>query len=130
MGIFSSLFGKRELIFEMFAEDFDIVGESYYQQNLTKITGGKTEESAEFHCEAKLVPEKNNPHDSNAVKITINGLQVGHLSRDDAADYRDWFGSVKAKCDSVIVGGWDRGNRGAGHFGVKLDIDWPPKLIK
>lgn len=106
---------------------FDIVGESYYQEALKAIVGGKTDESVEFECLASLVCEDDNPHDSNAVAIYIQGKKVGHLARPVAAGFRDiqrrhgWTGQV-VTADAMIVGGWDRGKRGTGNFGVKLDI--------
>ncbi|MDF3606336.1 hypothetical protein PE067_09410 [Paracoccus sp. DMF-8] len=107
--------------------EFDIVGESHYQDALARIVGGRSDESAEFDCIAAIICEDDNPHDENAVAIYINGQKVGHLARPVAAGYRDmlkkhgWVGwSITA--DAMIVGGWDRGARGRGDFGVKLDI--------
>ena len=37
---------------------------------------------------AVLVPEADNPYDENAVSVWVDGLKVGHLSRDDARRYR------------------------------------------
>ena len=37
---------------------------------------------------AVLVPEDDNPYDPNAVAVWIDGLQVGHLSRESAQRYR------------------------------------------
>ncbi|MGE4338001.1 MAG: HIRAN domain-containing protein, partial [Pigmentiphaga sp.] len=110
-----------------------VVGESHYQRNLAALAGGKTDESVELYGLASLVPEPANPYDRNAVRVEINGLQVGHLSREDAATYqgaarRGGFLRSVAGCSCVIVGGWDRGARGSGHFGVYLDLAWPPKL--
>jgi hypothetical protein len=41
--------------------EFDIVGESHYQEALEAICGGRTEESAEHLTEAVLVLEGNPP---------------------------------------------------------------------
>lgn len=107
--------------------DFDIVGESHYQDALERIVGGRTDESVEFECLASLICEDDNPYDSNAVAVYINGQKVGHLARPVAAGFRDiqrrhgWVGQI-VTADAMIVGGWDRGNRGRGDFGVKLDI--------
>lgn len=107
--------------------DFDIVGESHYQDALERIVGGRTDESVEFECLASLICEDDNPYDSNAVAVYINGYKVGHLARPVAAGFRDiqrrhgWVGQI-VTADAIIVGGWDRGNRGKGDFGVKLDI--------
>ena len=106
---------------------FDIVGESHYQDALEKICGGKTEEGHEKIVKATIVLEDNNPHDSNAVRVDVNGMTVGHFSREGAVSYRRelkkaGFPGITATCSAMIVGGWDRGGGDTGNFGVKLDL--------
>ncbi|MGB5903487.1 MAG: HIRAN domain-containing protein [Xanthobacteraceae bacterium] len=153
MGLFSRLFGRqpvesepkplwrtsrqqapiRYVVIGSGDFDFDIVGESRYQDALDRICGGKTDGGHEIEVEAMLIEEPSNSHDANAVKVTIQGHTVGYLARPDAEEYKHHvryaghagqFVRVKA----VIVGGWDRGRRGAGHYGVRLDMDMPPKV--
>lgn len=137
MGWFSRLFGgasapQKRIPLTKHLEgdgsyDFDIVGESHYQDALERIVGGRTDESVEFECLASLTCEDDNPYDSNAVAVYINGQKVGHLARPVAVGFRDiqrrhgWVGQI-VTADAMIVGGWDRGHRGKGDFGVKLDI--------
>jgi hypothetical protein len=107
--------------------DVDVVGESHYQRELEDLCGGRTRESADLETEAYLVPEDDNPRDRNAVRVCIDGFAVGNLDRDMARAWRmrvTQFGRgvCTAKCQAKIVGGWDRGARGQGHFGVKLDL--------
>ena len=64
---------------------YNIVGEQSYQNNLKKIAGPKEEESKFFECYAKVSSEPLNQYDKNAVKVEINGLLVGYLSRSEAA---------------------------------------------
>lgn len=106
--------------------DFDIVGESHYQENLEELAGGRGEESAEINVIAVLSLENSNKYDKNAVRVDIDGLTVGYLSRDDAIDYRKKIAAAGAAdktlaCKAMIVGGWNRG-KDKGHFGVKLDL--------
>lgn len=105
--------------------DFDVVGESNYQAELSAICGGHCEEGVEHECTALLVPEPTNPHDANAVKVVIEGRTIGYLSRQHAILYRRRIGGA-GRCGALVVGGWDRGNGDRGHFGVKLDLAWPP----
>lgn len=105
----------------------DIVGESNYQSALEKICGGREEESARKKVKALLVLEDENPHDSKAVRVDIDGETVGYLSRKEARQYRArlkeaGYPSLLGRCDAIIVGGWDRGRGDRGHFGVKLDL--------
>ena len=107
--------------------EFDIVGESAYQDSLESICGGRSEDSAEFQTEAILVLENSNPHDSLAVRVDIQGKTVGYLSRKDARNYRkqlEQLGhpNVTCSCKAMIVGGWQRSRTDRGNFGVKLDL--------
>lgn len=99
---------------------FDIVGESYSQPELGHLAGPKTELGVKLRCIALLLPEDENPHDRNAVKVGIVELEqnrtlaVGYLRRNDAAQFRreieqfDIDGSSRILCEAMIVGGWDR----------------------
>jgi hypothetical protein len=107
--------------------EFDIVGESKYQDALEAICGGRTEDSAEHITEAVLYLEDSNPHDNLAVRVDIDGHTVGYLSRKDARSYRQQlkqlgYERIVCKCDAMIVGGWRRSRTDQGHFGVKLDL--------
>jgi hypothetical protein len=105
----------------------EVVGESHYQQELEKICGGRTEDSAEKHCRATLVLEDSNAYDRNAVRIDVDGATVGYLPRDSAKVYRQRLKEaghprLYATCNAVIRGGWDRGHGNAGSFGIWLDL--------
>lgn len=132
MGIFGWLFRKRSAAYivgdGLF--EFNIVGESRYQPALDRMCGGRTEDGHEHECQALLVEEPNNPHDGNAVKVTIQGETVGYLSRDAAPRYKKaaraaGLSGQPVLVDALIVGGWTRGRRGDGHYGVKLDMAFP-----
>lgn len=107
--------------------EFDIVGESHYQDALEAICGGRTEESAEQFAEAVLVLEDSNPHDNMAVRVDIGGDTVGYLSKSDARSYRRQLRelghpNITCKCKAMVVGGWQRPGGDVGSFGVKLDL--------
>ena len=99
---------------------YDIVGEQSYQNNLKKIAGAKEEESKFFECYAKVSSEPFNQYDKNAVKVEINGLLVGYLSRGEAAKLA---GKVVNKTVPVVIdGGW-KDEESTGSYGVKLAIN-------
>ena len=107
--------------------EFDVVGESYYQDALERICGGRTKSGVEKKVVAMLVLEDSNPHDKLAVRVDVDGKPVGYLSRDEARQYRkrlqeQGFPELIATCNALIVGGWDRGGGDRGHFGVRLDL--------
>ncbi|MBT9471703.1 MAG: HIRAN domain-containing protein [Pseudomonadota bacterium] len=102
----------------------DVVGESHYQDALIAICGGRTREGHELECQATLRLEPENPSDSNAVGVWIEGRKVGHLTRQLAATFSAVArrnGASEATCAALIVGGWDRGDS-VGYFGVRLDL--------
>lgn len=70
-------------------EALGVVGTSFYQENLRQLAGKKPGgKPFRATVTALLVAEDDNPHDSNAVAVWIDGLQVGHLAREDATRYR------------------------------------------
>ncbi|RZG78696.1 hypothetical protein EXE10_17130 [Acinetobacter sp. WCHAc060033] len=106
--------------------NFNIVGEGFYQQNLKKIAGPK-EEISKFHeCTAKITSEPTNKFDKDAVKVEINGLLVGYLSRSDAQKLAGK--RINRTVDAVINGGWDD-DIDEGQYGVKLAVKNVSDLI-
>ncbi len=78
---------------------------------------------------AALVPEPGNPYDANAVMVTIDGVQVGHLDRGTAIAFRPVAHRIselgcEARVAATIVGG----GRG-GIFGVVLDLGTPDECL-
>jgi hypothetical protein len=104
------------------------VGESYYQDNLERICGPRTAEGVERRAKAVLVFEDDNPYDHSAVRVEIDGLKVGHLSKEMAPRFRlhmrmTFPKGIKGRmiCDAEIRGGWSRPGS-QGKYGVWLDI--------
>jgi hypothetical protein len=107
------------------AFDFEVVGEARCQDVLALLAGGRSRNNADVKCRARLVREPNNKSDRRAVAVYIEGHRIAYLYRERAREYH-----VKgnAECNAVICGGWDRGPNDQGHFGVKLDLLWPPQI--
>ena len=82
--------GTWECFHSQGSEDVEVVGESFYQDNLWKLAGGRSQSGERVRQEisAMLVAEVGNPYDANAVAVWINGRKVGHLSREIARLYR------------------------------------------
>lgn len=99
---------------------YNIVGEQSYQNNLKKIAGPKEEESKFFECYAKVSSDPFNQYDKNAVKVEINGLLVGYLSRSEAAKLAGKV--INKTVPAVIDGGWFDADS-EGSYGVKLAIN-------
>ena len=111
---------KASLVSNSVSYAYNIVGEQSYQNNLKKIAGPKEEESKFFECYAKVSSEPFNQYDKNAVKVEINGLPVGYLSRGEAAKLAGKV--VNKTVPAVIDGGW-KDEESTGSYGVKLAIN-------
>lgn len=106
----------------------EVVGELQFQRSLLKQyrRAGGTEHDVK--AVAVLVPDDANSFDSNAIKIEIGGDLVGYLTRERAAEYRRAIGSASGACSAKIVGGYEMEDGSRAHFGVKLNLAWPPRL--
>jgi tetratricopeptide (TPR) repeat protein len=108
--------------------DLEVVGESFYQDALWRVVGARTSERVRREIEAVLLAETDNPYDESAISVWINGMKVGHLSRDDAAAYRPGLLTLQARegksiaLRGVIVGGGVRLD-GPGFLGVWMSHD-------
>ena len=105
------------------SHDLEVVGESFYQDALWRAVGARTNERVRQEIQAVLFAETDNPHDENAISVWINGMKVGHLSREDAEAYRPGLLALQARegkaiaLRGVIVGGGVRLD-GPGFLGV------------
>jgi hypothetical protein len=98
------------------------VGESFHQTEFEQICGPKSQDGFDLVVDAQLICENDNRYDPKAVRVEVQGHQLGYLSRLDARLHRQRFGRRTVICKARIVGGWDRGCGDSGHFGVRLDI--------
>jgi hypothetical protein len=107
----------------------EVVGESHRQDALWGIVGGRSTEHVRQEVVAVLIPETTNEYDPNAISVWVNGLQVGFLSRENAARYRPglvalWQQHGKpVALQGTIVGGGRRPDGDIGYLGVFLDHD-------
>ena len=66
--------------------NYGVVGESFQRDHLMAlIRAHKAFETGEIVTTAVLEPEPTNPFDSNAVKVVIEGVQVGYIAKFDSA---------------------------------------------
>jgi hypothetical protein len=130
MGVFNWILGRKRVdeLARGRGWTTDVVGELQFQDNLLRQyrSHGGTEHDAK--AIATLVPEENNKHDANAVRVDIADHAVGYLSRDHAHQYRSAVGGISGRCSAKIVGGFDLEDGTKAFFGVKLNISWPPRF--
>ena len=109
---------------ELHCDNYEVVGESNYQDALERFAGPKTEQGVSFPCEVLLVSENDNPHDRMAVRVELDGLTVGYLAREDARDLRgllaeEGLRGARVRSPAMIKGGWKKPDD-EGMFGVEL----------
>ena len=110
--------------------DWEVVGESHYQDHLWSIVGEKwmADRRVRVAKPAALIPEPENPYDRNAVAVYVNGLITGYLSREDAAQHQPRIVARQAQIGrsvelpALIAGGGLR-EGGPGQLGVFLKHD-------
>jgi HIRAN domain len=119
--------GMQAVLLEGY-ENLEVVGESHYQDNLWQLVGSKADRSERIRVEitAVLAAEPYNPHDANAVAVWIDGLKVGHLSRDDAQIYQPGLLALQEKHGKPValagvIAGRGTHDGGLGRLGVFLD---------
>lgn len=113
-------------------EDYDfeceVVGESHHQQHLQALAGKHGKDSAEVLTTALLLPEPNNPHDKNAVRIYLSGKAVGYLPKDDAKAFlqrltrRKLAKIAPTTCNAKIMGGFALKDGSKASYGVVLNM--------
>jgi hypothetical protein len=132
MGLLSFLFGSpkkldlhNRVIWKDGSFPMEVVGESNYQDVLQEICGGFSRHGHDKAVEACLELEPTNPHDANAVRITIAGATVGYLPRAQAERVSSFMrsnGFNPLVCDALINGGWRTNQHDSGFFGVRLGV--------
>ena len=112
---------------------FNIVGESFHQDDLWALVRDNDYDDASTDCYALLLPEPDNPYDPFAVKVVIDDVIVGHL---DAARARQWSEDLFAASGirgiaayARIVGGFERADGTLAMLGVRLDIAFPVMAV-
>jgi len=75
----------------------NVAGEYFHRENLIKLCG----EKRQVTINALLILDDNNPHDKNAVRVEINNLPVGYLSKEMAVTYRQYINKIN-KSESAI----------------------------
>ena len=135
MGIFDNLFGSKNENLDSSAVDmgeedyvetgynFDVVGESFQRDHLVALLKkNKVIEVGEFATSAMLELEPTNDFDPNAVKVMVDGLQVGYVPKTFSGDVTRMMndkGVTEFEVPALL--GWDNNNP-MPAIGVKLDM--------
>jgi hypothetical protein len=107
-------------------EALNVVGESHYLEALAGLMARLRVDrrDREVMSVGRLTREPSNPYDGNAVRVDVQGRQVGYLSREDAADIQGWL-QAAARAWPVFVlarlGGGVEIDGQVGPIGVTLE---------
>jgi HIRAN domain len=105
-----------------------VVGESHYQDALGKTAKLATvDENGERVFRAILVHEPENEHDPNAIAVWSEVGQIGHLSREAAAEYQPVFAQIarQGSRGGTCTGELHGGTRDKPSYGVVLRLSIP-----
>ncbi len=103
--------------------NYNVVGESFQRDHLTAlIRAHNAFESGEIYSTAVLELEPTNPFDPNAVKVVVEGTQVGYISKFDSSAVTEMVKrSGKSRYEVPVRIGWDT-NSPSPLIGVKLSL--------
>ena len=124
----------RSCIFDRSDNVVEVVGESWRQDALELIGGGRGPSGVRnVDHVAGLLPEPDNPADPQAIAVQIDARLVGYLNHEDARAYRPVIDRVLrqglfAGCHASLTGGWDSRPGAAGAIGVRLHLGTPAEL--
>jgi hypothetical protein len=105
---------------------YDVVGESYRRDNLTAlIRAHKAFDTGQIFSTAVLEMEPTNEFDSSAVKVVVEGTQVGYIPKFDSPAVTEMIKKSGKKVYEVPVRiGWDT-NSPSPLIGVRLALTLP-----
>jgi HIRAN domain len=103
--------------------NYEVVGESYQRDHLTSlIRAHKAFDTGEIFSTAVLELEPTNPFDPNAVKVVVEGTQVGYIPKLDSSDVTAMIKkSGKSVFEVPVRIGWDT-NSPSPLIGVRLAL--------
>jgi hypothetical protein len=119
----SVLFDSGSQGFEDGDHTYEVVGESYRRDNLTAlIRAHKAFDTGEIFSTAVLEMEPTNEFDSSAVKVVVEGTQVGYIPKFDSPAVTEMIKKSGKKVYEVPVRiGWDT-NSPSPLIGVRLAL--------
>ncbi len=84
--------------------NLEVAGESQYQASIRALLGRLAkDQDKELQTEALLVPEPDNPYDSRAISVRVQGAVVGYLTRADARAFAPILHRLAASGVTAVV---------------------------
>lgn len=131
-------------------ERIEVVGESYYKTGIASLghldpdyhrpasrlypdyDEGDTIDKYSFsNAPAELVPEPDNPHDPNAIRVDVRGVTVGYIARTETSHVRELMEEADEVIASIGAGPYKRViEDDDGDLTTRVvDIDFSVKLL-
>ncbi|MBY0467083.1 MAG: hypothetical protein K2W33_19255 [Burkholderiales bacterium] len=107
--------------------NFELVGTEFYQGELQHIANHHGNQQAATPLTAMLIPVDDNRLDDTAVRVDVDGLTVGYLSRIDSKGYHRRMAELKQKvmptaCAAMLVARAARQSGQPAQFTIKLGM--------
>ena len=104
-----------------------VISAAQDQATLEFLFGPHAPHGVRRQATAWLIPEEENPHDRNAVRVEIRGKGIGYLHPSDASLFRRQRAAREmpnaiGQCQAVVSGGWISRDGRKGPFEVWLDL--------
>jgi hypothetical protein len=108
-----------------------VVGESFYQDALKRVSKCPPVGDHRYECSAKLVLEPDNPHDKFAVRVEVDGKLVGYLPRGSARRFNKRLRAMAERGQPAICMAFIGRSEDAGHnnLGVVLRVPYDSEIL-
>lgn len=71
-------------------ETFKVAGISHYKDNIIKNFASEEDDEFDYETSSvELIPEPENEHDPNAIKVLVNGIKIGYVPKELTSFARD-----------------------------------------
>lgn len=88
-------------------DEFKVAGISYYQGDfINKLNFDIDNDECEFDSSSvELIPEPENKYDPNAIKVMVDGIQIGHIPRNITSYVRNLIDSPDLSEMRILIVG-------------------------
>jgi len=109
-----------------------VVGESFYQDALKRVSKCPPVGDHRYECSAELVLEPDNPHDKFAVRVEVNGELVGYLPRGSAKRFNKRLRAMVERGQPAICTAFIGRSQDAGHdnLGINLRLPYDGEILQ
>jgi len=109
----------------------NVVGESFYQPALKRVSECPPSGEHGYECSAILVPDPGNQYDKFAVRVEVKGELVGHLPKGSAKRYHKRIQRLNDEGIQVVCMAYiGRAASGNTNLGISLRIPYEGELLQ